>query len=192
MATHNPPELSLISFSIASAVAEACYEPTEPDTTMPATTAPPPSPATVVHNWQTEHTVKKHPEHYYSQGDVKFLVRRLRSLYAELLLTMSVKIEDTLYQLHSDLLTQRSDWYRTYCENTVDQNDTLPVGWKALPGPFCTIYVHPSTERAQLERPRVVDEQTGAIVVEDVTIDEMDAFLAVLYPRSVAGRTVGR
>ena len=38
------------------------------------------------------------------------------------------------------------------------------------------------------ERPAAVDKDTGAIVVEGVTVEEMDAYLSVLYPRYGSAR----
>ncbi|KZV61932.1 hypothetical protein PENSPDRAFT_658523 [Peniophora sp. CONT] len=112
--------------------------------------------------------VEKHPEHFYPNGDIKFLVNR------------------TLYQLHPDILARQSGWFRRYlaAKDAGDSDGTLPAGWRAEPGPFCTVYVHFGKEKIQFERPSAynVDEQTGAIVMEDITVQDMDAFLAVLYP----------
>ncbi|KZV65983.1 hypothetical protein PENSPDRAFT_613188 [Peniophora sp. CONT] len=157
--------LPMVSFSIASNLSDVSFVDDNPEATMPAasTVAPPPSPSAPegVQSARVEH----HAEHYYASGDVRFLVG------------------DTLYQLHADILERQSHWYRAYRENMTDHDGALPAGWHALPGPFFTVYVHPEGKRYQVERPSIVDKETGAIVIEGVKVEEMDSFLAVLYPR---------
>ena len=89
-----------------------------------------------------------------------------------------------LYQLHSDILARQSGWFRAYCAAKHGDDHALSFGWRAYPTPSCTVYVHLGKDKIQFERPSALDERTGAIIIEDLTVDELDAFLAVLYPKS--------
>ncbi|VDB91214.1 unnamed protein product [Peniophora sp. CBMAI 1063] len=128
--------------------------------TSPVAALPPRVPSTQPH----------HSDHFYPGGDIKLIVGHSR----------------TLYQLHADVLARQSGWFRAYRsqELETDGDDALPPGWEAQPGPFCTVYVHFEKKKIQFERPSAytLDAQTGAIVIEDITVRELDAFLAVLYP----------
>ena len=89
-----------------------------------------------------------------------------------------------LYQLHSDILARQSGWFRAYSAAKHGDDQALPSGWRAYPTPSCTVYVHLGKDKIQFERPSALDERTGAIIIEDLTVEELDAFLAVLYPKS--------
>ncbi|VDB91212.1 unnamed protein product [Peniophora sp. CBMAI 1063] len=169
LASLSPHRLSpLTSDSLSSVISVSSSSDSETGD-LCAMSSGPPSPllprleASVAPATSDSQATEKHPEHFHPGGDVKILIGR------------------TLYQLHGDVLARQSGWYRAYRE-AVGDDSTLPSGWTAQPGPFCTIYVHHGKEKVQFERPRAVEEQTGAIVVEDITPWAMDLFLAILYP----------
>ena len=97
------------------------------------------------------------------------------------MLIVSFKIDRTLYQLHSDVLARQSDWFGAYRDQLGYDTHLLPAGWRAASTTLGTVYVHEQGD-VQAERPSVIDRETGAIIVDGMTVEEMDAFLAVLYP----------
>ncbi|KZV61931.1 hypothetical protein PENSPDRAFT_692944 [Peniophora sp. CONT] len=163
---------SLISGSVSSVISVSSSE-HEDSVPMPSTISPSvvsPSPLPVTEPGIDVAHIKRHAEHFHAGGDVKFLVGPTR----------------TLYQLHADILARQSGWFRTYRAAQYEgcSDSALPPGWCARPGPFCTIYVHFEKEVIQFERPGAytIDEQTGAIIIEYITVEEFDSFLAILYP----------
>ncbi|VDB91210.1 unnamed protein product [Peniophora sp. CBMAI 1063] len=154
-----------MSVSIASNHSDVSFVDRDPRTTVPAVLAPPPTP--VVPLPHRGDTFVRHPEHYYPNGDIK------------------LRVDDTVYQLHTDVLARHSIWYSTFRERLLTHNaDPLPSGWHEVSTEVCMIYVHHKRKRTQIERPSMFDHETGAIVIEGVTVDEMDAYLSVVYARN--------
>lgn len=84
------------------------------------------------------------------------------------------------------MLARQSHWYSDLRESIAHDTNPLPSGWCTVLTTICTVYVHREQDKVQVERPCMFDEETGALVIEDVTIHELDAYLAVLYPKLVS------
>ena len=88
------------------------------------------------------------------------------------MLIVSFKIDRTLYQLHSDVLARQSDWFSAYRDQLGYDTHLLPAGWRAASTTLGTVYVHEQGD-VQAERPSVIDRETGAIIVDVMTVEEM-------------------
>ncbi|VDB91220.1 unnamed protein product [Peniophora sp. CBMAI 1063] len=90
-----------------------------------------------------------------------------------------------LFQVHSSVLERHSGWYRAYLSQP---EDALPQGWQEaqdVPGApeGVHIFVHSERRDVSCSRPSCKDSVANAIVLEDVSADELEAFFSVLYPR---------
>ncbi|KZV65992.1 hypothetical protein PENSPDRAFT_702426 [Peniophora sp. CONT] len=93
--------------------------------------------------------------------------------------------DDVLFQVHSSVLEHHSGWFRA---QLALPEDALPPGWheaRDVPGapPGLGIFAHSESGMVSCSRPTSKDPVSDAIVLDDISVDEFEAFLSVLYPK---------
>jgi hypothetical protein len=123
----------------------------------------------------------KHRKYYFKDGSIKLLVRfqqRIGGRYnADL-----VQIGNDIYNLHRTVLEHHSAWFRDHFATPAN---TLLLRWKGHTGlRGDTFFVNHKLRQASFAPPLLVqvDAATGAFMLEDVSGEDLDAFLSVLYP----------
>lgn len=89
-----------------------------------------------------------------------------------------------MFQVHNSVLERHSTWFRAYL---AQPEDALSTGWSEahdVPGApeGLSIFVHRERGDVSCTRPSLKNPDLDAIVLDDISADELEAFLSVLYP----------
>ena len=70
------------------------------------------------------------------------------------------------------MLSRQSYWYRAYRDRLDHDANPLAPGWRVVLTTLGTVYLHLGHSDVQSERPSMIDEETGAIRVEGIIVEE--------------------